>query len=110
MHYIEYLAEYEQRAMSTIPLKLLSEAQGQVVTVELVSGETYRGRLVESEECMNVEMRDVIFTGSDSHQTRVDRVFLRGSQVRFVVVPEILKHAPLFKLTPRPPPPIRGRR
>lgn len=30
-----------------IPVKLLSEAQGHVVSLELNSGETYRGKLVE---------------------------------------------------------------
>jgi len=30
-----------------IPVKLLNEAQGHIVSLELTSGETYRGKLVE---------------------------------------------------------------
>jgi hypothetical protein len=30
-----------------IPIKLLNEAQGHVVTLEITSGQTYRGKLLE---------------------------------------------------------------
>lgn len=33
--------------MSTVPLKLLHEAEGHVVSIELKNGELYRGKLVE---------------------------------------------------------------
>lgn len=96
--------------MSSIPIKLLSEAQGHVVSLELTTGETYRGRLVESEDNMNVQLRDVIVTGVDSKQSRMDQVFLRGSHIRFFVVPSMLENAPLFKTGPqsKPEPPVRG--
>lgn len=98
--------------MSNIPVKLLSEAQGHVVSLELATGETYRGKLVDSEDNMNVQLRDVTVTGSDSKVTRMDHVFVRGSNIRFFVVPEMLKNAPLFRtgLQSKPPPPIRGPR
>ncbi|AQZ15876.1 SMD3 (YLR147C) [Zygosaccharomyces parabailii] len=98
--------------MSNIPVKLLNEAQGHVVSLELTTGETYRGKLVESEDNMNVQLRDVTVTGTDSQMTRMDHVFVRGSHVRFFVVPDMLENAPLFKTGPqwRPSPPIRGPR
>lgn len=98
--------------MSSIPVKLLNEAQGHIVSLELSTGETYRGKLVESEDNMNVQLRDVTVTGRDSKVTRMDHVFIRGSQIRFVVVPDMLQNAPLFKTGPqsRPAPPIRGPR
>ncbi|KAL3231038.1 Small nuclear ribonucleoprotein Sm D3 [Nakaseomyces bracarensis] len=97
--------------MSNIPVKLLSEAQGHVVTVELTTGETYHGRLVESEDNMNIQLRDVTVTGTDSKLTRMDHVFVRGSHVRFFVVPDMLKNAPMFKKPQsRAPPPVRGPR
>ena len=30
-----------------IPIKLLNEAQGHIVTLEITSGQTYRGKLIE---------------------------------------------------------------
>ncbi|CCE93293.1 mRNA splicing protein SMD3 TDEL_0F04820 [Torulaspora delbrueckii] len=98
--------------MSSIPVKLLNEAQGHIVSLELTTGETYRGKLVESEDNMNVQLRDATVTGADSKVTRMNHVFVRGSQIRFFVVPDMLENAPLFKTGPqsRPTPPIRGPR
>ena len=42
-----------------IPVKLLHEAEGHVVTVELKSGENYRGELIEAEDNWNCQMKNV---------------------------------------------------
>lgn len=42
-------SEKHETMSAGIPVKLLSEAQGHVVSLELNSGETYRGKLVECE-------------------------------------------------------------
>ena len=42
----------------SVPVKLLKEGEGHVVTAELKSGEVYRGLLVESEDTMNVHLSD----------------------------------------------------
>ena len=41
-----------------VPIKLLHEAEGHVVTVELKTGEAYRGLLEESEDTMNCRMKE----------------------------------------------------
>jgi small nuclear ribonucleoprotein D3 len=41
-----------------VPIKLLHEAEGHVVTVELKNGETYRGLLDEAEDTMNVRLSE----------------------------------------------------
>ena len=41
-----------------VPIKLLHEGEGHVVTVELKNGETYRGMLVEAEDSMNCQMKE----------------------------------------------------
>ncbi|KAH9693808.1 Small nuclear ribonucleoprotein Sm D3 [Citrus sinensis] len=61
-----------------IPVKLLHEASGHVVTVELKSGELYRGSM-------------------DGKVSQLEHVFIRGSKVRFMVIPDMLKNAPMFK-------------
>ena len=80
-----------------IPIKLLHEAEGHVVTVELKTGELYRGELHEAEDNWNVQLKDVTATGRDGRVTQLDHIFIRGSRIRFFIVPDMLKNAPMFK-------------
>ncbi|RKP22541.1 hypothetical protein SYNPS1DRAFT_19957 [Syncephalis pseudoplumigaleata] len=79
-----------------VPIKLLHEAQGHIVTLELKTGQTYRGKLYEAEDNMNVQLRDVTVTQRDGRTTHLDQVYVRGSQIRFFVVPDMLRNAPMF--------------
>ena len=45
-----------------IPVKLMHEATGHVVTVELKSGELYRGTMVECEDNWNCQLENITFT------------------------------------------------
>lgn len=40
-----------------VPIKVLHEAEGHIVTVETMLGEVYRGKLLEAEDNMNVQVR-----------------------------------------------------
>ena len=80
-----------------IPIKLLHEGEGNVVTVELKNGEVYRGTLDESEESMNCQMSAVTMTGRDGRVSKLEQVYLRGSMIRFVILPDMLKNAPMVK-------------
>jgi small nuclear ribonucleoprotein D3 len=42
----------------SVPVKLLKEGEGHVVSVELKSGDVYRGQLMESEDTMNLHLSD----------------------------------------------------
>jgi hypothetical protein len=46
---------------SGVPVKLLHEGEGHVVTVELKNGEIYRGLLSEAEDTMNCQMKEGFF-------------------------------------------------
>ena len=65
--------------------------------VELKSGETFRGDLAETEDCWNLQLRNVTSTARDGRVAHLDHVFVRGGRVRLLVVPEMLKHSPMFK-------------
>ncbi|ODV63825.1 mRNA splicing protein SMD3 [Ascoidea rubescens DSM 1968] len=94
-----------------IPVKLLSEAQGHIISLELSTGEIYRGKLLESEDNMNVQLKNITVIARDGKTTHLDQVFIRGSHVRFFQVPDMLKNAPMFNANqPKPPAPIRGPR
>uniref|UniRef100_A0A1J3K168 Small nuclear ribonucleoprotein Sm D3 n=1 Tax=Noccaea caerulescens TaxID=107243 RepID=A0A1J3K168_NOCCA len=80
-----------------IPVKLLHEASGHIVTVELKSGELYRGSMIECEDNWNCQLEDITYTAKDGKVSMLEHVFIRGSKVRFLVIPDILKEAPMFK-------------
>ena len=80
-----------------IPIKLLHEGEGNTVTVELKNGEVYRGLLQTSEESMNCQMSGVTMTARDGRVSKLEQVYLRGSMIRFIILPESLKNAPMFK-------------
>jgi small nuclear ribonucleoprotein D3 len=80
-----------------VPVKLLHEAQGLEVTVELTNGSLYRGRLSSIEDSMNVQLRNVIGTAPDGHVRALDHVLVRGNQVRLFVLPDNLRFAPMVQ-------------
>ena len=44
-----------------VPIKLLHEAESHLITVELKTGETYRGVLQEAEDTMNCRLTEGAF-------------------------------------------------
>ncbi|KAG8076430.1 hypothetical protein GUJ93_ZPchr0006g41368 [Zizania palustris] len=80
-----------------IPVKLLHEAAGHVVTVELKTGEVYRGSMLECEDNWNCQLDNITFTAKDGKVSQLEHVFIRGSRVRFMIIPDMLKNAPMFK-------------
>ena len=94
-----------------IPIKLLNEATGHVVTLEITSGQVYRGKLLEgacrehiivpftfanvipAEDNMNVQLKDITVTARDGRVSHLDQVYIRGSHVRFFIVPDMLRYA-----------------
>lgn len=67
------------------------------VSVELQTGQTYRGKLLYVEDNMNLQLRDVTVTARDGSVKAAEQVFVRGSQVRFFVIPDNLRYSPVFK-------------
>ncbi len=61
------------------------------------NGEIYRGLLLNAEETMNVTLSDVVRTSRNGQVSKVPTVYLRGSNVRFISLPELLVNAPVFK-------------
>ncbi|KAG6968560.1 hypothetical protein JG688_00005750 [Phytophthora aleatoria] len=107
-----------------IPTILLHDGEGTIVSIEMKTGETYRGLLDETEDNMNCVMKDAVRTDINGNTSHVEQVYLRGSQILFIVFPDIyplqpdiaicivwrrcnlplllsikctLKHAPMFK-------------
>ena len=100
-----------------VPVKLLHESLGHVITVELKTGQLYRGKLAEgmylyncwrdykliamhwylstAEDSLNISLKDITVTGRDGRVSQLDQVYIRGSMIRFFIVPDMLQNAPM---------------
>ena len=58
-------------------------------------GETYRGKLIEAEDNMNVQMESCTVTYRNGQTACLENVFIRGSM--FLILPDMLKNSPMFK-------------
>lgn len=80
-----------------VPIKVLHEAEGHIITCETITGEVYRGKLIEAEDNMNCQMTQITVTYRDGHTAHLENVYIRGSKIRFLILPDMLKNAPMFK-------------
>jgi small nuclear ribonucleoprotein D3 len=79
-----------------VPVKLIHESEGFIVTVELINGEVYRGLMVDAEDNMNCQLQNVTLTARDGKQSKLEHVYIRGSKIRLIILPDMLKNAPMF--------------
>ncbi len=71
-------------AMSVgVPIKVLHDAEGHIVTLETVTGEIFRGKLIEAEDNMNIHMQEIIMTARDGKTSSLQHVYIRGSKIRY---------------------------
>ena len=61
------------------------------------NGEIYRGMLLSAEETMNLSLSDVLRTARNGQISKLPSVYLRGSSIRFIALPDLLKNAPVFQ-------------
>lgn len=89
------------------------------------NGDVYRGLVIDVEDCWNIQINECIYTSrtgqvckivvvfffmhiyhytyiKPTQSTKLAHVYLRGSQVRYVIAPDMLKNSPIFKhVTPQ---------
>lgn len=53
--------------------------------------------LLSAEETMNLSLSDVLRTTRNGQITKLPSVYLRGSSIRFIALPDLLKNAPVFQ-------------
>lgn len=80
-----------------IPIVLLHDAEGAVITVETKRGELIRGLLFEAEDMMNLYLKKAVVHGPTPGSKRnVEQIYVRGTEIVFIVLPDMLRHAPMF--------------
>ena len=80
-----------------IPIVVLHDAEGAVVEVETKKGELIRGLLFEAEDMMNLYIKNAVILDPSGVKRKTNQIYLRGSEILFIVLPDMLKHAPMFK-------------
>ncbi|GFV83885.1 u6 snRNA-associated Sm-like protein LSm4 [Trichonephila clavipes] len=72
-----------------LPLSLLRTAQNHPMLVELKNGETYNGHLVNCDNWMNINLREVICTSRDGDKFwRMPECYVRGSTIKYMRIPD----------------------
>lgn len=52
-----------------------------------------------AEDNMNVQLKDITVTARDGRVSHLDQVYIRGSHVRFFIVPDMLRYVLPFLLS-----------
>lgn len=82
-----------------VPLKLLKEFLGRKITVEASCGEIYKGELLEAEENMSLCLKEVNATLVDGKNVDMKSVYIKGSRIRLISLPEAAANDSLQTLT-----------
>jgi len=80
-----------------IPIVLLHDCEGAVISVETKKGEIIRGLLFEAEDMMNLYIKNAIVWNVHGVKRKVDQLYLRGREIMFIIIPSMLRHAPMFQ-------------
>mmetsp|Transcript_7854 Transcript_7854/g.12459 ORF Transcript_7854/g.12459 Transcript_7854/m.12459 type:complete len:171 (-) Transcript_7854:1144-1656(-) len=79
-----------------IPIVVLHDAEGAVVEVETKTGELIRGLLFEAEDQMNLYIKNAVIRDTNGVKRKINQVYVRGTEIVFIILPDMLKHAPMF--------------
>ena len=53
--------------------------------------ENANSTIVIAEDNMNVQLKDITVTARDGRVSHLDQVYIRGSHIRFFIVPDMLR-------------------
>ena len=73
-----YTISYHLSALRCQPIILLISNTNQVLKIP-------------AEDNMNVQLKDITVTARDGRVSHLDQVYIRGSHVRFFIVPDMLR-------------------
>ena len=56
-----------------------------------------KAKVEKDRQNLNIALKDITVTGRDGRVSQLDQVYIRGSHVRFFIVPDMLRNAPMFR-------------
>ena len=86
---------------NSIPLRLFNSSEDYLITVELKSGELYRGKLIHTSYNMDCQLSNVKYTNPNDELNpnkviALDSVFIRGSNILLLILPDLLSEQNMF--------------
>ena len=79
----------------TIPIKFIYEAKPYIVTIETKNDLKIRGKLIYVEHNMNCFLENTFVQEKNGKVRNCRRIFIRGSEIKIIIFPEILKNISL---------------
>ncbi|CAI5760264.1 unnamed protein product [Candida verbasci] len=78
-----------------LPLYLLTSAKEKPILVELKTGETFNGNLINCDPWMNLTLSNVIQTNANGDKfEKIEDIYIRGIHVKYLRIPdEIMSYA-----------------
>ncbi|CAL5974760.1 Small_nuclear ribonucleoprotein Sm D3 [Hexamita inflata] len=75
-------------------VQLIFEAKGMTVQIELIDNKAYKGTLKNVDYNLNCELINATLIQTNQ---KFEQIVIRGSQIKFVKVPDELYNSPIFK-------------
>lgn len=60
-----------------------------------IIGQLLMKMLQTAEDSLNVSLREITLTGRDGRVSQLEQVYIRGSMIRYFIVPDMLQNAPM---------------
>lgn len=64
-----------------------------IIDIHSIFLEFFSDNLAIAEDNMNVQLKDITVTARDGRVSHLDQVYIRGSHVKFFIVPDMLRYA-----------------
>lgn len=81
----------------SVLIKVLHEAAGHIMTCETNTDKMYHGKLSGREDNINCRMSNIAVPYREGPVAQLEQVYIRGSKIRFLILPDMLKNAPMLK-------------
>jgi len=86
----------DARSSIGVPIKLIHESDKHNVSILMRNSDFIRGELYSSEDNWNICIKDAVIL-SKFRVLRKSFLFVKGNQIKYISLPEILKNSPMFK-------------
>lgn len=74
-----------------VPIKILHESEGHIIKLETIIKDIIEGKLEQAEDNMNCHMSTVTITKKNGDVSKMDNLYVCGSQIKMVILPEALQ-------------------
>jgi len=75
-------------------IKILNDSRPFLISIETKGNKIFRGNLTSIEENMNCILENTILIDQNGKISKFKSVFLRGSNIKIFIVPDIFKNVP----------------